>query len=144
MGGIKDEVGIEQGGVHSSDLYTLYNNEHLDNVQDLKLGVSVYDQQVSTLAIADDVALISDNIFFLKNILRISLNYCKEFHVSLATEKTKLLAFYPKTSSELIAYIQNTDLIKIDDIPIKFETFAEHVGIIRSNDGNLPHLLHIL
>ena len=87
MGGIKDEVGIEQGGVHSSDLYTLYNNEHLDNVQDLKLGFSVYGHQVSTLAIGDDVALISDNIFFLKNILRISLNYCTEFHVSLATEK---------------------------------------------------------
>ena len=31
--------------------------------------------------------------------------------------------------------------IKIEDIDIEFATSAEHVGIVRSVDGNLPHIL---
>ena len=31
--------------------------------------------------------------------------------------------------------------ITINNIPIEFSSSAEHVGIIRSSEGNLPHLL---
>ena len=69
LGPILDSVGLEQGAVASSDLYTVYNNEHLDSIQQLGLGVTVYGQHISSPGIVDDVALISDDIYFLVNIL---------------------------------------------------------------------------
>ena len=74
LGPISDEkVGLEQGNVSSSDLYAIYNKEHLDNVQALGLGVKVFGQHVSADCLADDVLLLSDNIYFLRNILSVSL-----------------------------------------------------------------------
>ena len=78
MGPINDKAGLEQGGISSSDLYTIYNNEHLQNVQDLGLGISVHGQHVSSSGLADDVLLLSDNLYFLRSILSLSLQYCQK------------------------------------------------------------------
>ena len=38
MGPIQDnKAGMERGGIPSSDLHSIYNNESLNNIQDLKL-----------------------------------------------------------------------------------------------------------
>ena len=87
------------------------------------------------------MVLISDNIYFLQNILSTSLSYCQKYHVTLATEKTKLVAFHLKKHGDYISYIDNLDLLKIDGIPVKFSDSAQHVGVRRSINGNLPHLL---
>ena len=41
----------------------------------------------------------------------------------------------------IVKYAVNTNPIKIDDKPIKFSTTAEHVGILRSTEGNLPTIM---
>ena len=43
LGPINDELGFEQGGISSSDLYVVYNNEQLQNAQESGLGISVGD-----------------------------------------------------------------------------------------------------
>ena len=34
--------------------------------------------------------------------------------------------------------------ININNFPIKFSSSAEHVGVVRSNSGNLPHIWDII
>ena len=41
MGPIHDNRGLEQGGISSSDLYKLYNNEQAQPAQDSALGVKL-------------------------------------------------------------------------------------------------------
>ena len=63
------------------------------------------------------------------------------FSVELCGDKTKLLAIPSKGSEDFLFVSKLLNPIKIDGIPIEFSTTAEHVGIIRSEDGNLPQIL---
>ena len=99
----------------------------------------MYSQHVASSGLADDVLLVSDDLFFLKNILSISLQYCKKYHVSLAADKTRLVAFYAKKDLKIIN-INSLDLISINGSVLQFSSSAEHVGVLRSCEGNLPHL----
>ena len=68
------------------------NNELLKTVQNSCQGVELGNNLVvSGVGQADDVALLSNNIFNLHNILHLTLKYCKEYHVDLCADKTKLL-----------------------------------------------------
>ena len=89
MGPIHDEQGVEQGGVPSGDLYITYNNEQLDVAQESGLGVHLHDLHVGSVGQADDVALLSADIFFLNHLLQLTLEYCAKYHVTLAPETTK-------------------------------------------------------
>ena len=137
-GPILDECGLEQGGVSSSDLYKLYNNEQLSIAQDSRLGVALGDGLVlSAVGQADDAALISNDIGKLNLILKLVLNYCQKFSINLSDSKTKLLALTPARQSSLVPY----NPIRINDKQIDIVDQAEHVGVIRSTQGNMPNLL---
>ena len=64
------------------------------------------------------------------------MNYCQQYHVDLCADKTKLLMIN-KASRTIIHY----NPITLNGQQIPFAKQAEHVGVIRSPDGNLPHLL---
>ena len=140
LGPINDELGFEQGGVPSGDLYTIYNADQLTSAQEVGLGVRLGNLCVSSIGQADDVVLISDDIFFLNNILRLTLDYCASHHVTLAPEKTKLVAFSAPHQKLQVSYQKAVSPISINQVPIDFVNETEHVGIIRSNHGNLPHI----
>ena len=138
MGPIKDEHGLEQGGCNSSDIYKIYNNELLKTVQNSCQGVDLGNNLVvSGVGQADGVALLSNNIFNLHNILHLTLKYCKEYHVDLCADKTKLLHFTP---SSILPYLPFNP-IRVNNQTIDFSSQAEHVGVIRSPSGNLPNLM---
>ena len=138
MGPIADQHGLEQGGCNSSDCYKVYNNELLDTVQNSKQGVDLgNDLVISGVGQADDVALLSNNIFKLFNLLHLALNYCHRYHVELCADKTRLLLMTSKTDQKFIPY--NPLIIKKQKIT--FSEQAEHVGI-RSSSGNLPNILN--
>ena len=63
--------------------------------------------------------------------------YCKKFGVTLCHDKTKLvkIAAGDTTDDELF------NPIRIDNHDIGFSETAEHVGVIRSGDGNMPHIM---
>ena len=84
FGPINDELGFEQGGISSSDLYILYNNEQLQTAQESGLGICIGDQEVAAVGQADDVVLLSHDVHFLANLLKLTLDYCKKHHVTLA------------------------------------------------------------
>ena len=140
LGPINDELGFEQGGVSSGDFYTLYNSEQLTSAHEANLGVNVGPVQVSSIGQADDVVLLSDDINLLSHLLTLTLDYCEKHHVTLAPEKTKLMVFSAPRHKDLVSYQQAISPISINGTPIKFVSTAEHVGVIRSISGNLPHI----
>ena len=141
MGPIHDQCGVEQGGVNSSDYYKVYNNEQLELAQDSNLGVPLGPVTISAIGQADDVALISNNLHALQGLLDLADFYCQKYHVSLSTEKTKLLAFCSKPLEMATFYSKTATTINIGSDVIEFVDEAEHVGTLRSVDGNLPHLI---
>ena len=73
MGPIKDECGVEQGGINSSDLYKVYNNEQLSLAQDSQFGVPLGPVIISALGQADDVVLLANSLHALQRLLDLSL-----------------------------------------------------------------------
>ena len=65
MGPILDSRGLEQGGIFSSDLYKLYNNEQAQAAQESGLGIKLdpYNKNiVSCISLADDAVLLANSI----------------------------------------------------------------------------------
>ena len=87
LGPIDDELGFEQGGISSGDLYTIYNADQLSIAQDSQLGVDLDSDNVAAIGQADDVVLLSNDLLFLKNLLQLTMDYCTSHHVTLAAEK---------------------------------------------------------
>ena len=139
VGPINDEKGFEQGGGYSSDGYKLYNNEVLNTAQASKQGVSLGNNLVvSAVGQADDTVLVTNDIFSLRNILLIVLEYCLKYNVELSSQKTKLMVIGSQHLKQDIVY----NPIRIHNTEIQFTEQAEHVGVIRSVDGNLPNILN--
>ena len=85
---IKDEHGLEQGGYNSSDNYKSYNNDLLKWVQKSKQDANLGNNFiVSGVDQADDVVLLSNNIYGLFNIVHIALRYCRDYLVASVLAK---------------------------------------------------------
>ena len=139
MGPIQDQLGLEQGGPNSSELYKIYNNEQLQSAQDSDLGAVVSGIPVAAVGQADDTALLSSDIHQLQCLLNLSITYCNKHQVQLSAGKTKLLVF-TKNETAYIKYSKLLSPLHIGDTPVEFATEAEHVGVLRSISGNLPHI----
>ena len=105
------------------------------------LGWKIGNIQVSSIGLADDTCLLSDCVFKLQNLLQLTVEYCKKYHVELVPDKTKLLCFSPKGKEVCSFYWKLVSPISLDHSKITFTSEADHVGITRSVNGNLPHIL---
>ena len=139
MGPISDELGLEQGGPNSSDHYKIYNNEQLTSAQESGFGTTISGIRVASVGQADDTALISNDISQLQCLLNLTLIYCQKHQVQLSASKTKLLVF-SKQETDYVKYAKLLSPLHIGNTPIPFASTAEHVGVLRSVSGNLPHI----
>ena len=71
----------------------------------------------------------------------LAIDYCRKYHVELVPEKTKLLCFSPKGTEICSFYWNVVSPISIGNSKISFVEEADHVGITRSVNGNLSHIL---
>lgn len=110
---------------------TKYNNDQLKLAQSSQFGIVIGPVTVSSIGQADDVALDAVDLHALQGLLDLSLYLCKKKQISLNTAK-KL--------DDLSHFCKKTTEIKIGDDVIDFVDEAEHVGVVRSIQGNLPHL----
>ena len=94
------------------------------------------DLVISGVGQADDTALLANDIYKLRNILHLVLDYCTKFNVTLSPGKTKLMQIGGNHTDVIF------NPLKIDNTEIKFVTEAEHVGVLRSIDGNLPNIMN--
>ena len=131
MGPAKDMTGFKQSGVNSSDFNKFYNNEQLLTAQQSHLGANIGSSVISAIGQADDRMLVS-----------LTEYYCSKFRVHLEPAKTKLLWFSSPKQSFLVDHSLNTKKITINQRPVELVSEAEHVGVLRSSSGNLPHLVH--
>ena len=95
---------------------------------------------------ADDTILTSNNIHALQCLLQLTLHFCQKYNVELCVEKTKLQAFATPDLLAAVEHIKSASPVNINGKKIEFvsnsvQGGAEHVGIIRSETGNLPHIL---
>ena len=143
MGPIDDQRGLKQGGINSGECYKIYGKEQVQNAQKSKLGVPLRAASavISGIAMADDTLLTTNSTNQLQNLLQLTNNFCQKYHVELCVEKTKLQVMSTKAMKLKTDYLKSTSQIKINDIKLEFVDIAEHVGIIRSISGNLPHVL---
>ena len=86
------------------------------------------------------MALVSNDIFALQSLLQLSPLYCQSHHVRLRPEKTKLQAFCTSYSEIEAYYAKTVSPITMEGNPVNFVEKAEHVGVLRSSAGNLPHI----
>ena len=142
MGPAKGGSGFEQGGINSGDYYKLYNNEQLTTTQNSKLGVNIKSSVISSVGQADDVIHVANTIDDLNLLVAMTEAYCRKYRVKLVPSKTKLLVFTNDENSSEVYLAKLANPIKIDNVPVKFCTEAEHVGILRHTSGNLPNLLN--
>ena len=71
------------------------------------------------------------------------MQYCSKHNVELSSSKTKLQVYTPSNLSvPQVNLLKNSAQLQIDGSSIEFVDMAEHVGVIRSIDGNLPHILN--
>ena len=142
MGPATDTTGFEQGGVNSSDFYKLYNNEQLKSAQDSRLGADIGSGVISAIGQADDVILASHSLHSLQMLVYLTEQYCAKFRVKLEPSKTKLLCYFNPKQTFLVEHSLNTQEITINKRAVQVVSEAEHVGVLRSNTGNLPHLVN--
>ena len=141
MGPIKDLVGVEQGGVNSDKIYKLCNNPQLSSAQSSELGVDLGSSVVSSIGYMDDAALMGHTLPIVSGLLHLTTEFCKQYHVELVPEKTKLLAFVPP-NHKMDLYLQHLcNPVTLGGHQVDFSSSAEHVGILRSTEGNMPHIL---
>ena len=137
-GPIRDQQGLEQGGLSSSDCYKLYNYDCLNLTQQSNLGVELAPSlTISAVGQADDTVLMSNDLHKLNLLLYLAMQYCSKFNVQLSQIKTKLIQVTPPRSTTFVPY----NPVSMFDKPVEFVDQAEHVGVIRSKEGNLPNLL---
>ena len=150
LGPIKDTNGLEQGGCASDRLYRLVNNEQLLTAQKSELGVQLgfsvtpywelVNLVLSAVGQADDVGLLSTSMSSLRALLHLTKIYCSKYQVKLVSSKTKLLVFTTK-ETEMKARVE----MAVTPIFIEGEesvptSQACHVGVVRSVEGNGPHI----
>ena len=144
MGPIRDSRGLEQGGISSSDMYKLYNNEQAIVAQSSGLGVPVYDTVVSCISLADDAVLLANGLVDLGNLLSLTLQYCKKYDVTLVTEKLQLVAFH-KNIDDVLEYEKTVIPLSVDGKIIAYSNQASHLGVVRSaQHGNLVSIMERL
>ena len=143
VGPIHNKWGLEQGGKNSSEFYKVFKNSQLETAQERALGIDLGGTDnltVSTIGQADDVALVLNDISSLKNLLNLSLKYCRHPHVQLRANNTKIQAYTAKSSDIQWYYVKVVKPIIIDDQVIYFSDEAEYVGLVWSTQGILPHI----
>ena len=141
MGPIKDQQGLEQGGVSSSDFYKIFSREQLETAQKSSLGIPLGPLTVSGIGQADDTSLVSNNIHQLYFLLHLTKIFCDKYHVKLCSEKTKLQVYSTDKMKLLVDYAKAVNPITVNDNKIEFTETVEHVGMLRSSSGNLPTIL---
>ena len=141
LGPGKDTTGFEQGGISSGDFYKLYNNSQLKNAQSSCLGVDIGSSIVSAIGQADDVMLAANHVDNLNLLSKLTESYCRSYRVKLVSSKTKLLPMALPRHSALVEYAKVVNPVTIDSETVKFVHEAEHVGVLRSIYGNMPHIL---
>ena len=77
-----------------SDLTPNNNNEQADVAQSSNLGMTIGNDTVSCISLADDALLVANAPVDLRNLLFLTARYCAKYDVELVPEKMQWIAFH--------------------------------------------------
>ena len=86
-------AGVRQGGVLSTDFYSIYVDDLIMKLKSLKKGCYYLGIFAAALFYADDVAVLAPSIKALKALLNICSEYCLDWDIGLNAKKSKLMHF---------------------------------------------------
>ena len=128
--------GVRQGGILSTELYKLYINDVLNQVEDSALGPYIGHIHCPIPTCADDVTLVVNDPTNMQTLLSTVENYSRQEKYSLQPTKCKII----KTGKPKIE--DNFNFI-LNDTPIQNVETAVHLGITHSNNPRQTIPIHI-
>ena len=123
----KIKRGVRQGCVLCPDLFSLYNEIIMRNIEG-QPGIRVGGHNINNLRYADDTVLISENEKDLQQLLNIVESKSKEKGLELNSKKTEVMVISRKEEPPLIN-------ITINSIKLKQRDHFKYLGALVSKDG---------
>ena len=123
----KIKRGVRQGCVVSPDLFSLYSEIIMRNIEG-QPGIRVGGHNINNLRYADDTVLISENEKDLQQLLNIVESKSKEKGLELNSKKTEVMVISRKEEPPLIN-------ITINGIKLKQRDHFKYLGALISSDG---------
>ena len=123
----KIKRGVRQGCVLSPDLFSLYSEIIMRNIEG-QPGIRVGGHNINNLKYADDTVLISENEKDLQQLLNILESKSKEKGLELNSKKTEVMVISRKEEPPLIN-------ITINGIKLKQRDHFKYLGALISSDG---------
>lgn len=119
------ECGVRQGGLTSPALFSLYVNELLVELSDLRVGCSIDGVMVNSISYADDMVLLCPSIGALRKLLSACEKYAKSHGLRYNVEKSEFMVF--RVSSKKPSYVPPVVLL---DTELKRVTQFKYLGHI--------------
>ncbi|CAG2187006.1 unnamed protein product [Mytilus edulis] len=130
--------GVKQGGILSADLYKLYINNLLTDIEHSGLGAKIGSICCAAPTCADDVALMSDNPEELQVLINMAYNYSQRERYKLQPVKSVILPVYPNRRKQQEPSFPWS--IGNSIMPIVSQT--THMGVLRTSKPDDPNPLY--
>ena len=101
----KVNMGVKQGCVLLLTLFSVYVNDLVDAIKNLRCGVSFKDINISILLYADDIALIASNEIDLQRMLNVLSEWSNKWRIGVNEKKTKFSFLDPQLSVGQILFL---------------------------------------
>ena len=89
-------LGVRQGDGLSPTLFSLYINDLLTDIKNASCGVDIDGENVSVLAYADDIVVLSDSPHKLERMLEILDSWCNKWKLKINGAKSQVVHFRKK------------------------------------------------
>ena len=124
------KMGVRQIGNLSADLYKLYINPLLDHLQNVSVGHRIGNIKNNNTGCADDVALISQDIYDSQIMVNMAVDFAKSEGYELQPNKSVAIDIIEKNKKKTNT-VKEIHL-KMGDKPMPNVDRATHLGIIRT------------
>ena len=94
------KMGVRQGGILSADLYKLYINPLLDHLQNVNIGHRIGIIKHNNTGCADDVALISQDIYDSQIMVNMAVDFAKSEGYELQPNKSVAIDIIEKNTKK--------------------------------------------
>ena len=85
--------GTKQGGILSPDLFSIYIDDLIKRLRELKLGCHIIDYFLACILFADDMTLIAPTRESMQSLIDACAQYCLEFCLTFKVKKSKVMIF---------------------------------------------------
>ena len=115
------KVGVRQDGVLSPSFYSLYVDDLILKMKDLKIGCYLCDLFAAIIMYADDMLILSPTVRGLQTLLLSCQEYCDFWDIKLNPKKSRIMYFGK-------GYV-NLCQVKLNDRPLELVSTWKYLGV---------------